>query len=352
MSAISFQQVTKRYPNGTLAVSDLNLEIARGQTTMLVGPSGCGKTTTLRMINRMIEPTSGTILIDGVDTATRPKAALRRSIGYVIQNAGLFPHRTVLQNIMTVPRLSGVGAREAAGRARELMELVGLPAELAPRYPAQLSGGQQQRVGVARALAGQPDLILMDEPFSALDPVVRGELQAEFARLKREVGMTVVFVTHDIDEAIKLGDQVAIFAEGGHLAQYAPPAQLLRFPASAHVAEFIGRDRGFRALSFTPLNLPGDFKLDPLPEVTHTVDPAATSPTLVTDQSGVFTGWVAPGQGQVSSLAGSFPPDATLREALDAVLASPLGKAVALDEAGRPRGLLTLAHLAQLGLVP
>src|SRR5664279_2756687 len=247
---IRFESVTKQYPDGTIAVDDLSLTAPSGKITVFVGPSGCGKTTSLRMINRMIEPTSGRIWIDDRDHSMAAPAELRRSIGYVIQHAGLFPHRTIVDNVATVPLLLGQNKREARARALELLERVGLPASFAKRYPAQLSGGQQQRVGVARALAADPPVMLMDEPFSAVDPVVREQLQNEFLRLQGELGKTIVFVTHDIDEAIKLGDQVAVMRVGGTLAQLATPAVLLSRPADAFGAGFVGRDRGYRALGF------------------------------------------------------------------------------------------------------
>src|SRR5450432_2316746 len=249
---IRFESVTKQYPDGTIAVDDLSLTAPSGKITVFVGPSGCGKTTSLRMINRMIEPTSGRIWIDDRDHSTAAPAELRRGIGYVIQHAGLFPHRTIVDNVATVPMLLGMSRREARAKALELLERVGLPASFATRYPVQLSGGQQQRVGVARALAADPPVMLMDEPFSAVDPVVREQLQNEFLRLQSEIGKTIVFVTHDIDEAVKLGDQVAVMRVGGKLAQLAPPAELLTAPADAFVAGFVGRDRGYRALAFEP----------------------------------------------------------------------------------------------------
>ena len=248
---IRFDQATKRYPDGTVAVDSLELEAPSGQITVLVGPSGCGKTTSLRMINRMIEPSAGKIWMDDTDTASMPAHELRRQIGYVIQHAGLFPHRTIVDNVATVPFLLGTDKKQARARAMELLERVGLDPAFAKRYPAQLSGGQQQRVGVARALAADPPVMLMDEPFSAVDPVVRDQLQDEFLRLQGELGKTIVFVTHDIDEAIKLGDQVAVLRVGGKLAQLAPPAELLARPIDAFVAGFVGRDRGYRALGFT-----------------------------------------------------------------------------------------------------
>ncbi|TNY38523.1 ATP-binding cassette domain-containing protein [Thermomonospora catenispora] len=247
---ITFDGVTKRYPDGTVAVDGLDLEIPVGRITVLVGPSGCGKTTTLRMINRMVEPTAGTVTVDGRDVRGVDPPTLRRGIGYVIQQAGLFPHRTVVDNIATVPYLLGWDKKKARARAYELMERVGLDPALARRYPAQLSGGQQQRVGVARALAADPPILLMDEPFSAVDPIVRAGLQEEFLRLQRELEKTIVFVTHDIDEAVKLGHRIAVFRVGGVLAQYATPDELLDRPADDFVADFLGGERGIRRLRF------------------------------------------------------------------------------------------------------
>lgn len=248
--AIRYRGVSKVYPDGTTAVDDLNLDVPAGSLTVFVGPSGCGKTTSLRMLNRMVEPTGGVVEVNGQDVSTIPAAQLRRSMGYVMQQSGLLPHKTVEDNIATVPRLNGVSKREARASARELLGSVGLDESLATRYPAQLSGGQQQRVGVARALAADPPILLMDEPFSAVDPVVRQDLQQELLDLQKRLHRTIVFVTHDIDEAVLLGNRVAVFARGGRLAQYATPEELLRAPADDFVADFIGRDRGFRSLSF------------------------------------------------------------------------------------------------------
>ncbi|MFJ5867904.1 ABC transporter ATP-binding protein [Streptomyces parvus] len=250
---IQFDKAHKRFPNGTTAVHDLTLDLPEGGVTVLVGSSGCGKTTTLRMINRMVEPTSGSIRVGGKDVLEQDAAELRRSIGYVIQQAGLFPHRTVLDNIATVPLLLGWGRRKARTRAAELLETVGLTADAAKRYPHQLSGGQQQRVGVARALAADPPVLLMDEPFGAVDPVVRTQLQDELLRLQRELNKTIVFVTHDIDEAVRLGDRIAVFRTGGHLVQCASPAELLARPADTFVADFLGAERGLKLLSLTTL---------------------------------------------------------------------------------------------------
>ncbi len=246
---IEFRSVTKQYDDGTLAVANFSLVIPSHQTTVFVGSSGCGKTTLLRMINRMVDPTEGIIEIDGSDIARREPVQLRRSIGYVMQNSGLLPHRTVIDNVATVPRLTGVSKRESRARALELLDTVGLDRSLADRYPSQLSGGQQQRVGVARGLAVNPNILLMDEPFGAVDPIVRDDLQQELIRLQRELDKTVVFVTHDIDEAFLLGDQVVILETGARIAQVGSPTEITENPASAFVESFIGADRGKRALT-------------------------------------------------------------------------------------------------------
>ncbi|MGY2700663.1 MULTISPECIES: ABC transporter ATP-binding protein [unclassified Nocardioides] len=252
---IRLSGVGKTYDDGTVAVRELDLDVRRGELVCLVGPSGCGKSTTLKMINRLIEPTSGRIEIDGQDITGEDPVRLRRNIGYVIQEVGLFPHQKILANVMTVPLLHGESKATARERALELLELVGLdPARYADRYPHQLSGGQQQRVGVARALAARPPVLLMDEPFGAVDPLVRLRLQDEFLRLQAELGVTVVFVTHDIDEAVRLGDRVAVFAAGGRLAQYDTPARLLGRPADDFVADFVGSTTGLRRLQVIPLD--------------------------------------------------------------------------------------------------
>ena len=246
---IEFTAVSKRFPDGTLAVDDFSLTIPSRKTTVFVGSSGCGKTTLLRMINRMVDPTSGSIAIDGDDIAAVEPVALRRRIGYVMQNSGLLPHRKVIDNVATVPRLMGVSRKEANQRALELLDRVGLDRSLAERYPAQLSGGQQQRVGVARGLAVDPNILLMDEPFGAVDPIVRRDLQQETIRLQRELDKTVVFVTHDIDEAFLLGDQVVILEKGAKIAQLGSPKEIIANPASEFVADFIGANRGKRRLT-------------------------------------------------------------------------------------------------------
>lgn len=246
--AIEFRSVTKRFADGTLAVDDFSLVLPAHKTTVFVGSSGCGKTTLLRMINRLIEPTSGEITIDGEPIRQRDAVQLRRGIGYVMQSAGLLPHFTVIDNVATVPVLSGTPKKQARQRALELLDIVGLDRALADRYPRLLSGGQQQRVGVARGLAADPNILLMDEPFGAVDPIVRSELQTETLRLQRDLDKTIVFVTHDIDEAFLLGDQVVILEKGAHIAQVGTPSEIIENPASAFVAEFIGVERGARAL--------------------------------------------------------------------------------------------------------
>ncbi|QGG43117.1 ABC transporter ATP-binding protein [Aeromicrobium yanjiei] len=245
---IEYRNVAKTFADGTEAVGDFSLVLPSRTTTALVGSSGCGKTTLLRMVNRMVDPSRGQVLIDDVDIATRNKVELRRGIGYVMQEAGLLPHRKVIDNVATVLRLNGVSRREARERSYAVMETVGLDTSLATKYPAQLSGGQQQRVGVARALVTDPNILLMDEPFGAVDPIVREELQAELLRLQRELDKTIVFVTHDIDEAFLLGDQVVILKKGGAVAQAGSPADIVAAPADDFVRSFVGLDKGHRRL--------------------------------------------------------------------------------------------------------
>jgi len=256
--SIEFRSVTKRFADDTVAVNDFSLLIPSRKTTVLVGSSGCGKTTLLRMINRMVDPSSGTITIDGDDIALAEPVALRRRIGYVMQNSGLLPHRKVVDNVATVPLLNGVAKAQAREHALELLDTVGLDRALADRYPSQLSGGQQQRVGVARGLAANPNILLMDEPFGAVDPIVRAELQQELLRLQRELDKTVVFVTHDIDEAFLLGDQVVILEKGAKIAQQGHPREILANPANDFVASFIGADRGKRRLQPVAPTTSGD----------------------------------------------------------------------------------------------
>ncbi|TDB84826.1 ATP-binding cassette domain-containing protein, partial [Micromonospora fluostatini] len=260
---IRLEGIRKRYPDGTEAVRELSLEIAAGELVVLIGPSGCGKSTVLRMINRLIEPSGGRILLGDTDVTHADPVELRRRIGYVIQNVGLFPHQTVATNVGTVPRLLGWPRERTRRRVDELLDVVGLdPAQFGRRYPHELSGGQRQRVGVARALAADPVVLLMDEPFSAVDPIVRTRLQEEFLRLQAEVRKTIVLVTHDLDEAVRLGDRIAVLSEGGRLEQYDTPAALLGAPATPFVREFVGADRGIRRLAVTPV---ARETLDPLP---------------------------------------------------------------------------------------
>ncbi|MFF0468902.1 ABC transporter ATP-binding protein [Micromonospora zamorensis] len=275
---IRLQGIQKRYPNGTEAVRDLSLDVRAGELVVLIGPSGCGKSTVLRMINRLIEPTAGRILLGDEDVTDVDPVRLRRRIGYVIQNVGLFPHQTVRANVATVPGLLRWPKGQTRARVDELLDLVGLdPAEFGGRYPHELSGGQRQRVGVARALAADPVVLLMDEPFSAVDPIVRARLQEEFLRLQAEVRKTIVLVTHDLDEAVRLGDRIAVLSEGGHLEQYDTPAALLGAPATPFVREFVGADRGIRRLAVTPLDRES---LEPVPG-----DAAADLPTVALDGS-------------------------------------------------------------------
>ncbi len=362
---ITFEGVTKRYPDGTVAVDSLDLEIPGGKIAVLVGPSGCGKTTSLRMINRLVEPTSGRILLDGRDVQDANPSVLRRGIGYVIQQTGLFPHRTIEDNIATVPMLTGTDKRKARERARDLMQLVGLDAAtMAKRYPHQLSGGQQQRVGVARALAADPPVLLMDEPFSAVDPIVRASLQDELIRLQAELHKTVVLVTHDVEEAIKVGDLVAVFRPGGHLAQVASPERLLGAPADDYVRDFVGFDRGIRRLSFFPAADLGLADRAILPAATKVSDAITTAKQegepwlLVTGEQGVPLGWASladlEGMRPASTLADvplaqvghTFRPDTdSLRAALDATILSRTERAVAVDADGRVLGTTSYERL-------
>jgi osmoprotectant transport system ATP-binding protein len=356
---ITFDGVTKRYPDGTVAVDDLTLDVPDGTLTVFVGPSGCGKTTSMRMINRMIEPSSGTLTVNGNDVTKVNAVKLRLGIGYVIQSAGLMPHQRVVDNIATVPVLRGQSRREARRAALGVMERVGLDPKMASRYPAQLSGGQQQRVGVARALAADPPILLMDEPFSAVDPVVREELQAEILRLQNEQRKTIVFVTHDIDEALKLGDKVAVFGPGGVLAQYDEPARLLSNPANDFVADFIGADRGYRGLQFRhATGLP----LHPIQTATEAeIDGLSLGDgdwRLVNRPDGTPYAWVNSegvtihrngGSLYDSTIAGGslFRPDSTLRQALDAALSSPAGKGVAVDGEGKAIGTVLASDVLE-----
>jgi osmoprotectant transport system ATP-binding protein len=350
LSVIGFRDVHKVYDDGTVAIDRLNLEVPPGTLTVFVGPSGCGKTTSMRMINRMAEPSSGTVVVDGADVADVDPVRLRLGIGYVIQGAGLMPHQRVIDNVATVPVLKGQSRRAARKAAYTVLERVGLDAKLAERYPAQLSGGEQQRVGVARALAADPPILLMDEPFSAVDPIVRYELQREILHLQAELHKTIVFVTHDIDEAIRLADRVAVFARGGVLQQYDEPATLLSRPANDFVARMIGAGRGYRWLQFLDAkNLP----IHDLPTINDAADISDEQLrdgwALVVKPDGVPLGWIdangvrkhrggASLRDSVTSVGAVFRPGANLSQALDAALSSPAAMGVAVDNAGRVSG--------------
>jgi len=312
---IVFDHVSKRYPGREeRAVDDLTLTIPAGEICILVGPSGAGKTTAMKMVNRLIEYDEGDIRIDGTSVRDQDVTALRRRIGYVIQNVGLFPHMSIADNIATVPRLLGWSRVRQRERVSELLELVGLEPEYAKRYPAQLSGGQRQRVGLARALAADPPLMLMDEPFGALDPITRDRLQLEFLRLHREVRKTVIFVTHDIDEAIKLGDRIALLREGGVLAQYDTPDQLLAHPADDFVTRFVGADRGLKRLALRRL---GEIELEPV-------------------------------DGAAPPRAPRAPASMTLRDALSLMMSEGADPLVVVDSEDEPIGLLSVARVGRV----
>lgn len=356
---IRFEHVTKRYADGTTAVDDLSFEVAEGELVTLVGPSGCGKTTTMKMVNRLIEPTSGRIRVAGEDIAETDPVALRRRIGYVIQQVGLFPHKTVLENTATVPHLLGWQRKKGRDRAAELLDLVGLdPSVYGDRYPDQLSGGQRQRVGVARALAADPPVLLMDEPFGAVDPVVREHLQTEFLRLQSQVRKTVLFVTHDIEEAVRLGDRIAVYGSG-RIEQFDTPAAVLGAPASPYVADFVGADRGLKRLSVTPIE-PGDLWQPP---VVHLDDPLTKAAArlasdgarwaVVLDDADHLHGWIpadaADGsQGTVRDHARRMeawlPVGAPLKQAFSTMLQHDAGWIAVLD-GERFLGVLTPARL-------
>ncbi|SOX56553.1 proline/glycine betaine ABC transporter ATP-binding protein, partial [Mycobacterium ahvazicum] len=342
---IVFDDVCKTFADGTNAVHRLSLAVPNGKLTVFVGSSGSGKTTALRMINRMVEPTSGTITVDGQDVRGVNPVQLRLGIGYVIQHAGLMPHQRVIDNVATVPVLRGQPRRQARRAAYEVLERVGLDAKLANRYPAQLSGGEQQRVGVARALAADPPILLMDEPFSAVDPVVRLELQNEILRLQNELHKTIVFVTHDIDEALKLADRVAIFGRGGALQQYDEPTRLLSRPANDFVSRFIGLGRGYRWLQLIKANGLPLHAVDTLP-VSDLIDRPLTGWAVVVDDDGRPLGWID-GEGlrrhgggaslpdSMSGISALFRPGGNLSQALDAALSSPSTVGIAVDGEGR-----------------
>ncbi|MFD3568899.1 ABC transporter ATP-binding protein [Streptomyces sp. NPDC058667] len=343
---IRFEHVTKRYADGTTAVDDLSFEVAEGELVTLVGPSGCGKTTTMMMVNRLVEPTSGRVLVDGRDVADVDPVALRRKIGYVIQQVGLFPHRTVLDNTATVPALLGWKKTAARARAAELLDLVGLdPAVYGSRYPAQLSGGQRQRVGVARALAADPPVLLMDEPFGAVDPVVRERLQNEFLALQATVRKTVLLVTHDIEEAVRMGDRMAVYGQG-RIEQFDTPATVLGAPATSYVADFVGSDRGLKRLAVTPVT---EADLDPVTRVSEgDLDPVTRvsegDPGPVTPQNPGGPDGAAPeSPGGPDSAPAPVPLGTSLKDALAVLLQHDTGRLTVVGADGRPLGVLTPA---------
>jgi osmoprotectant transport system ATP-binding protein len=357
---LELKELLKHYPGAeSPAVDRLSLDVPAGEICVFVGPSGCGKTTAMRMVNRMIDRDGGEILLDGRDVNDRDPSELRREIGYVIQQIGLFPHRTIEENVGTVPSLLGWKKPRIAERTAELLELVGLGPEFAKRYPAQLSGGQRQRVGVARALAADPPLLLMDEPFGAIDPITRDRLQNEFLRLQKTLGRTIVFVTHDIDEAIKMGDRIAVLRTGGHLAQYATPAELLLAPADDFVERFVGSDRALKRLA---LGRVSDLDLLPVIKV-HDNDPSdwvrsqlAGAPVpypLVVDADDRPVSWLDADDlraDRVAAAAGSevaiVDGDAVLRDAFSSVLQSRVRFAVVVDERGKTIGVLSADRIA------
>jgi osmoprotectant transport system ATP-binding protein len=360
--AVSYREATKVYPGAeSAAVDSLSLEVQAGEICVLVGPSGCGKTTAMRMVNRMVDITSGDILVGDRSVRERAPAELRREIGYVIQQIGLFPHRTIGENIATVPAMLGWDRERTAARVDELIGLIGLDPELRDRYPAQLSGGQQQRVGVARALAANPGVMLMDEPFGAVDPINRERLQNEFLRLQADVRKTILFVTHDIDEAIKMGDRIAILREGGRLEQYATPAELLMAPADAFVEDFVGADRALKRLSLMRV---GDIDLWQAPlafvgqasdDIRAKIDGAEVPHALLVDSERRPLGWLSEKDlrsDTVPPVADSSPDPVldvgdVLRDALSDVLQAESRYAPVVDGSGRIAGVLSVEIVSE-----
>jgi osmoprotectant transport system ATP-binding protein len=358
---VTFEGVGKVYPDGTRAVSGMDLTINDGEFMVLVGPSGCGKTTTMKMINRLIEPSSGTIVVNGVDVMRQDPVLLRRGIGYVIQTVGLLPHRNVEENIGTVPRLLGWDRDRVGLRVRELAGMLSLEEELLARYPTELSGGQRQRVGVARALAADPPVMLMDEPFAAVDPIVRDRLQDQFLDLQRRLRKTIVFVTHDIDEAIKMADRIAIMNMGGVIEQYAAPEELLRDPASEFVDRFVGPERGLKRLALIPVSAIG---VEEGPVVTPSSTAEAARTQIATHRVGWTTvvedgrllGWVDPDTLDGAAVVGDAQPrpfsahvtqSDSLRQALDAIVTSRTNVAVVVGDEERYLGILTVERISR-----
>jgi osmoprotectant transport system ATP-binding protein len=359
---IVLRDVTKRFPGARApAVKGLSLEVSEGETVVLVGPSGCGKTTTMKMINRLVEPTAGSIVVNGTDVMRQDPVELRRGIGYVIQSIGLLPHRTVEENIGTVPGLMGWEGPRIAGRVRELAAIFQLDEELLERYPAELSGGQRQRVGVARALAVDSPVMLMDEPFAAVDPIVRGRLQDQFLEIQERLRKTILFVTHDIDEAIKMADRIAILNVGGVLEQYAPPEEILREPANRFVEDFVGAERGLKRLALISV---ADIEIEEGPVVSPTATPEEARKAMAgfdTDwvsviEDGELLGWVdeAALEGRATvretrprRFSAYVTAKSSLREALDSIVTSRTQVAVVVEEGQRYRGILTLERISR-----
>ena len=360
-ATLEFRNVSKQYPGTPKpAIRDLSLEVGAGEICVLVGPSGCGKTTAMRLVNRMIELSGGEILLDGRSVADRKPAELRREIGFAIQQIGLFPHQTIAQNISTVPKLLGWEKARMSARVDELLDLIGLERSLAKRYPAQLSGGQRQRVGVARALAADPPLLLMDEPFGAVDPINRERLQNEFLRLQGELRKTIVFVTHDIDEAIKMGDKIAILKEGGELAQFAPPAELLTFPADPFVEDFVGADRALKRLALQRVRDIDLWKAATVrvgelsKDVPAKLEDADVKYPLLVDDHGRPIGWLSAratqGERVTADLRSKADPivelDDILRDALSDLLAKDSRYGPVVDKDGCVAGVLSIEALS------
>ena len=359
---ISLREVSKTFPQSTEpAVKSLSLDVAAGETAVLVGPSGCGKTTTMKMINRLIEPTSGSIHVDGADVLKQDAVELRRRIGYVIQSIGLLPHRTIRQNIEIVPRLIGWDDGKVDARVEELLTVLELDPSMLNRYPGELSGGQRQRVGVARALAADPPVMLMDEPFGAVDPIVRERLQDQFLEIQKRVKKTIVFVTHDIDEAIKMSDRIAILNKGGALEQYAPPEEILRAPANDFVRRFVGAERGLKRLALIQVD---DIRVEDGPVVSSEASVEEAHRAMekfdldwvsVVD-SGELRGWVDDealrgldrvGEAEAKPFSAYVTADSTLRQALDSIVTSRTQVAVVASEGQRYLGILTLGHISK-----
>jgi osmoprotectant transport system ATP-binding protein len=366
-ASVSYRDVTKRYPGqSSPAINHLSLEIPAGDICVLVGPSGCGKTTAMRMLNRTVEITEGDILIGDTSVRDRDPSELRREMGYVIQQTGLFPHRTVADNIATVPKLVGWDRERTRKRVGELLELIGLDQSEADRFPSQLSGGQQQRVGVARALAADPPVMLMDEPFGAIDPINRERLQNEFLRLQAEIRKTVLFVTHDIDEAIKMGDRIAILKAGGHLAQYATPAELLMAPADDFVEDFVGADRALKRLALMrvrDINLweaPLAFVGQSTAEIRAKLDGAEVPHALVVDSERHPLGWLSESDLRADTVpekpdSGPQPLldlDDVMRDALADLLQTETQYAPVTDARGRIAGVLSVEIISEFLVSP